>query len=38
MLNFREVSSAVTYSDDPGVDDHRRLPVGEEYDDTDGLR
>ncbi|MGW3322295.1 hypothetical protein [Streptomyces virginiae] len=29
--------SAVIYSDDP-VEDRRPLPVGEEYDDTDGLR
>lgn len=35
-LNFRDASSAVTYSEDPG-DDRRRLPVGEEHDDTDGL-
>ncbi|MGW2303849.1 hypothetical protein [Streptomyces sp. NPDC001809] len=29
--------SAVIYSDDPG-EDRRPLPVGEEHDDTDGLR
>ncbi|MFD0351022.1 hypothetical protein ACFQ0M_43285 [Kitasatospora aburaviensis] len=29
--------SAVIYSDDP-VEDRRPLPVGEEHDDTDGLR
>ncbi|MFC4508485.1 MULTISPECIES: hypothetical protein [Streptomyces] len=29
--------SAAVYSEDPG-DDRRPLPVGEEHDDTDGLR
>ncbi|MFG2837883.1 hypothetical protein ACGFYE_23090 [Streptomyces zaomyceticus] len=29
--------SAAMYSDDPG-DERRPLPIGEEYDDTDGLR
>ncbi|MFI8324202.1 hypothetical protein [Streptomyces sp. NPDC085529] len=29
--------SAAVYSDDP-VEDHWPLPVGEEYDNTDGLR
>ncbi|WP_412075397.1 hypothetical protein ACLF6K_05615 [Streptomyces xanthophaeus] len=29
--------SAVIYSEDPGVD-RRPLPVGEEHDDSDGLR
>ncbi|MER5776458.1 hypothetical protein ABT144_19590 [Streptomyces sp. NPDC002039] len=29
--------SAVIYGEDQG-DDRRPLPVGEEYDDTDGLR
>ncbi|MCJ0875207.1 hypothetical protein [Streptomyces sp. AP-93] len=29
--------SAVIYSEDPG-DDRRPFPVGEEHDDSDGLR
>ncbi|MFJ6484192.1 MULTISPECIES: hypothetical protein [unclassified Streptomyces] len=29
--------SSVVYSEDPG-DDDRTLPIGEEFDDTDGLR
>ncbi|GAA3394921.1 hypothetical protein [Streptomyces roseoviridis] len=32
----RAVSAAV-FNDDP-VEDHRPLPIGEEYDNTDGLR
>lgn len=36
-ITFEEASSAVTYSEDPG-DDRQPLPVGEECDDTDGLR